>query len=58
MPETLITLTFEAKAKYTIVHSAAQFPTKAELDQVMQMGLVVGITETWSKLDQYLKENK
>ncbi|MCR8657130.1 SRPBCC family protein [Paenibacillus endoradicis] len=55
MPETLVTLTFEQQAKYTKVRSTAEFPTKEDLDQVMQMGLVVGITETWSKLDRYLK---
>lgn len=55
LPETIITLTFDEQARFTKVHSAAEFPTKEELDTVLKMGLVLGITQTWSKLDQLLR---
>lgn len=55
MPDSLVVLEFEDQAKFTRVKSEARYPSKEELDAVLKMGLVTGISETWMKLDQYLR---
>lgn len=56
MPAALITVEFSDQAKFTKVVSEARYASKEELDGVMKMGLVAGITETWMRLDKLLRQ--
>lgn len=56
VPEALVTLQFMDQAKFTRVVSETRYSTKEELDNVLKMGLVAGITETWMRLDALLRE--
>src|SRR5690606_12380871 len=56
LPESIVVLEFEDQAKFTRVKSEARYPSQEELDSVLKMGLVTGITETWMKLDQFLRK--
>lgn len=57
LPESLVIVEFSDQAKFTRVISEARYPTKEELDEVLKMGLVAGITETWMKLDRFLRKS-
>lgn len=58
LPEALVTIDFVEQAKFTRVVSETRYAAKEELDNVLKMGLVNGISETWMKLDQYLRKSK
>ena len=53
-PELLVTVTFaEANGKTTLTNRA-EFATPGDLAAVVEMGMVVGVTETWDQLAEYL----
>lgn len=55
MPAILITFEFQdVAAKKTRVYSTAEFPTVEGLEQVAEMGMVQGLSETLDKLAEYL----
>jgi len=56
VPEALVSIQFSDQAKFTRVVSETRYSSKEELDNVMKMGLVAGITETWMRLDKLLRE--
>ena len=53
-PEMVITVEFIEAGGKTKVRSTTQFATVADLEQVVAMQVVEGITETWDRLDEYL----
>jgi uncharacterized protein YndB with AHSA1/START domain len=54
LPEMLITLRFEDVGGKTKLTSRTEFPTDADLQKILAMGVVKGLTETWDKLADYL----
>jgi uncharacterized protein YndB with AHSA1/START domain len=54
MPHTMIKVDFIEKGNKTIVKSIANYPSKDELQKVMDMGMIEGMTETYDRLDEYL----
>lgn len=54
MPAASITLLFAEQDGKTKVTSYAQYPTAADLETVIKMGMIEGMTETLDRLDQYL----
>jgi uncharacterized protein YndB with AHSA1/START domain len=54
MPFTLIKVEFIEKGDKTIVKSVANYSSKAELQKVLAMGMIAGMTETYDRLDDYL----
>jgi uncharacterized protein YndB with AHSA1/START domain len=55
MPEMLIRMEFAEHEGKTKVTSRTQFATVAELESILAMGVVEGITETWDRLEEHLK---
>lgn len=58
LTEPIVTLNFNEKAKFTKVQSTIEYSSQEELDSLVKMGLVIGITQTWNKLDQFLRQQK
>jgi uncharacterized protein YndB with AHSA1/START domain len=56
MPEMVITVTFEALEGKTKVTAHAQFASAADLESVLAMGMVEGLTQTWDRLEAYLAQ--
>jgi uncharacterized protein YndB with AHSA1/START domain len=54
MPEMLITMTFEEHNGKTRLKARTQFASAADLESVLAMGMVEGLTETWDRLEAYL----
>lgn len=54
MPEMLITVTFENQNGKTKLATHAKFASAAELESVLAMGMVEGLTQTWDRLEEYL----
>lgn len=55
MPVAHITLEFMDAGNKTTVVNTVCYPTKAERDMVLEMGVQAGIDETWNRLDAYLE---
>jgi len=56
LPTSLITLEFtEEKGKTTIVNRW-EYPTEEDLDLMLEMGAVEGLTEIWERLHNYLNQ--
>ena len=55
-PEMVITMVFEAAGSQTKLLSCTEFPSAADLEAVLAMGMVEGITQTWDRLDAYLAQ--
>ncbi|WP_027483688.1 SRPBCC domain-containing protein [Deinococcus pimensis] len=59
MPSTLVTLTFEDTERGgTRLTNRATYASKDALDQVLEMGMLQGVTQTWDRLDEYLADNR
>lgn len=54
MPEMVITMTFTEHDGKTTLTSHAQFASDADLETVLAMGMVQGLTETWDRLEAHL----
>ena len=54
MPHTLVKLEFTDKGNKTIIKSVAKYASKEDLQKVIDMGMIPGITETYDRLDDYL----
>lgn len=57
MPEMVITVIFEALEGKTKVTAHAQFASVADLESVLAMGMVEGLTQTWDRLEAYLAQS-
>jgi uncharacterized protein YndB with AHSA1/START domain len=55
MPTTISKLTFIEVEGGTKVINTAEYATAEGLKQVLEMGMLQGITETWDRLCEYLK---
>ncbi|MDQ0088824.1 uncharacterized protein YndB with AHSA1/START domain [Paenibacillus anaericanus] len=55
MPQTLVTLTFIETDNGTKVINRGEYATAEGLKQVMDMGMMQGITETWNRLVEHLE---
>lgn len=58
MPATLSTLLFTEKDGKTTVINRAEYVSSEALQQVLDMGMEQGITETWDRLDEYVTSLK
>jgi uncharacterized protein YndB with AHSA1/START domain len=56
MPETIVTVDFVDFEGKTRLMSRADFASTADLENVLAMGMVQGIDETWDRLASYLDE--
>jgi uncharacterized protein YndB with AHSA1/START domain len=56
MPEMVITVTFDDMDGKTKVTARALFETAEDLETVLDMGMVEGLTQTWDRLEAYLAE--
>jgi uncharacterized protein YndB with AHSA1/START domain len=54
MPVAHITLEFVEEGSKTTVVNIVRYPTKADRDKVIEMGMEAGIDQTWNRLDAYL----
>ncbi len=54
MPQMLITVEFANEDGKTRVTSRTEFASAEALKQVLDMGVVQGVTETWDRLAEYL----
>lgn len=58
MPWTLLKFEFEEKNGKTIVKGTAKYSTPEDLQKVLDMGMVAGMTETLERLEEYLVKLK
>ena len=58
MPTMIISVDFISEGAKTRVRSLAQFASAQELQSVLDMGVVEGLTETWDRLEEYLARAK
>jgi len=56
MPTMVITVEFVDLGGKTKLVSRAEFASKEELESLVQMGMVQGLTETWDRLEEYLAQ--
>ena len=54
LPSTVATTEFLEKDGKTILRSIANYPTAEDLQKVLDMGMVAGVTETFDRLEEYL----
>jgi uncharacterized protein YndB with AHSA1/START domain len=54
MPYTTIQVDFIEKDGKTIVKSVAKYSNKEDLQKVIDMGMIEGMTETYDRLEEYL----
>lgn len=57
MPVAHITLEFIAADNKTTVINTVRYPTKADRDKVIEMGMEAGIDQTLNRLEAYLVQN-
>ena len=58
LPSTVATTEFLEKDGKTILRSIANYPTEEDLQKVLDMGMVAGVTETFDRLEEYLVATK
>lgn len=56
MPQMVITVTLTEEAGMTLLTSSTLFESAAARQQVIDMGMEQGISQTWDRLDAYLPE--
>ncbi|GGD79636.1 SRPBCC family protein [Paenibacillus nasutitermitis] len=56
MPQTLITMTFIEQEGKTKLISRAEYASAEDVQSVLDMGMLEGITETFDNLDRHLSE--
>jgi uncharacterized protein YndB with AHSA1/START domain len=54
MPEMLITMTFAKQGDNTKLTSITKFASLEDLENIIKMGALEGIKETWDRLEEYL----
>lgn len=54
MPGMLITVEFADRGAKTKLSSTAEFATAEQLESIIAMGVVTGLTETWDRLEEFL----
>jgi uncharacterized protein YndB with AHSA1/START domain len=54
MPEVIVTVEFAEVDGGSKITSTSEFATKGDLESLLEMGVVEGITETWDRLEEYL----
>ncbi len=57
LPVGHITLTFIDADGKTTVNNTVRYPSKADRDKVIEMGVEAGIDQTWNRLEAYLAQN-
>jgi len=55
-PSSLITLEFTEENGKTTVVNRWEYPTEKDLDLMLQMGAIEGLTEIWDRLHNYLSQ--
>lgn len=55
LPSSLITIEFIEKNGKTTVVNRWEYPTESDLDLMLEMGAVEGLTEVWDRLGTYLE---
>jgi len=53
-PEMLITVTFTEQGSRTKLSTHTLFTSAADLESVLAMGMVEGVTQTWDRLEEHL----
>jgi len=56
LPSSLITFEFQEAAGKTTVINRWEYSTESELDLMLEMGAMEGLTEIWGRLSEYLKQ--
>jgi uncharacterized protein YndB with AHSA1/START domain len=56
LPESHVTVQFTAQGGQTKLTVSTLFPSAADLQAVLEMGLEAGLTETWDRLEEYLAQ--
>jgi uncharacterized protein YndB with AHSA1/START domain len=56
MPGMLITLEFADLGSKTQLTSTGEFATAEQLDSIIAMGVVQGLSETWDRLEEFLAD--
>ena len=56
MPVMVITVEFIDEGGKTRVVSRGEFASREDLESLIQMGLIQGLTETWDRLEEYLAQ--
>ncbi len=54
LPSGLITLEFTEKNGKTTIVNRWKYPTESDLDLMLEMGAVEGLTDIWDRLQEYL----
>jgi uncharacterized protein YndB with AHSA1/START domain len=54
MPAMVISIDFVAEGDKTRMVSRAQFASKEDMESLLQMGMIEGLTQTLDRLDEYL----
>lgn len=55
MPETLVTLIFEDQGDKTRLISRTLFASVADMNAIIEMGMVEGLNQTWDRLEAHLE---
>lgn len=56
LPRTRATLEFNPRDGKTVLTGRAEYPSAAELKQVLEMGMVEGMSETMDRLEEHLEQ--
>jgi uncharacterized protein YndB with AHSA1/START domain len=54
MPETTIKMEFVERDGKTVVTATAEYASIEDLEKLVGMGMIEGMTETWDRLEEYL----
>lgn len=54
MPQTTIVIEFAEEGGRTTVTSSTRFATDEDIQMVLKMGVIEGLTQTWDRLAEYL----
>jgi uncharacterized protein YndB with AHSA1/START domain len=57
MPEIVFVITFSEQGGKTTLSSRATFASAADIETVLAMGMVEGLTQTWDRLEAFLAES-
>lgn len=55
LPTSLITLEFTEENGKTTIVNRWEYPTDSDLDLMLEIGAIEGLTEIWDRLEDYLK---
>ncbi len=58
MPPGLMTLEFSEENGKTTIVNRWEYPTESDLDLMLEMGAIDGLTEVWDRLQSYLTQLK